>query len=129
MGSFPTKKYFACESNDFMDRNFRLKGQLKNCPFLFRTRESREQRGVQLSAYAEHVTVLAAVEIINKPIVGEAFVVKVYFKRPQRPFKVVALVDDVTGEVFFAIPMADEIVEFIEAFLLDLYQMKNPARH
>lgn len=25
MGSFPTKKHFACESNDFMDRILRLK--------------------------------------------------------------------------------------------------------
>ena len=64
MGSFPIKKHFACESNDFMDRILRLKRVVFNCPFSFIIKRAapegdpvRGERG--MSSYINVMIVIA----------------------------------------------------------------------
>lgn len=55
---------------------------------------------------AEHVAVCAHRVVVHEQLPCEGFIVEVAGKVAHLPFKVVALVDDVAGEVFFAIPLA-----------------------
>ena len=72
---------------------------------------------VKGSDYAEHVTVCAHRVVVHEQVASEGFVVEVAGKVSHLAFEIVALVDDVPGEVFFAVPLAAvgflEVVEHI----------------
>ena len=55
---------------------------------------------------AEHVAVCAHRVVIHEQVVSEGFLVEVAGKVAHLAFEIVALADDVPGEVFFAIPLA-----------------------
>ena len=81
--------------------------------------ESSEERGRPGSDVAEHVTVFAHRVIRHKQIVSEAFVVEIAGKIAHYPVKVVALVDDMLGEVFFAFPFsAVSVLEIVERVVI-----------
>ncbi len=44
--------------------------------------------------------------VVHKQLASEGFVVEVAGEVDHRPFEVVAFLDDVPGEVFFAVPLA-----------------------
>ena len=72
----------------------------------------REERG-KGSDHAEHVVVCAHRVVVHEQVASEGFVVEVVLEITHDPVKVVALLDDVAGEVFFAVPVA--AVGFLEA--------------
>lgn len=55
---------------------------------------------------AEHVIVGAHRVVVHKQLASEGFVVEVAGEVAHRPFEVVAFLDDVASEVFFAVPLA-----------------------
>ena len=69
------------------------------------------------SDVAEHVVVCAHRVVVHEQVASEGFVVEVAGKVAHLAFEIVALVDDVPGEVFFAIPLSAvgflEVVECI----------------
>ena len=67
----------------------------------------------QGSDAAEHVVVCAHVVVPHEQVASEGFVVEVVGEIAHDPVKVVALLDDVAGEVFFSVPVA--AVGFLEA--------------
>lgn len=76
-----------------------------------------KERGVGGSDAAEHVIVGAHRVVVHEQLASEGFVVEVAGEVAHRPFEVVAFLDDVAGEVFFAVPLAAvgflEVVEFV----------------
>ena len=60
-------------------------------------------RGLEGSDGAEHVIVGAHRVVVHKQLASEGFVVEVAGEVAHRPFEVVAFLDDVAGEVFFAV--------------------------
>ena len=72
----------------------------------------REERGIG-SDYAEHVVVCTHGIVIHEQVASEGVVIEVVGEIAHDPVKVVALLDDVAGEVFFAVPVA--AVGFLEA--------------
>lgn len=74
-------------------------------------------RGLEGSDVAEHVIVGAYRVVVHEQLASEGFVVEVAGKVAHRPFEVVAFLDDVPGEVFFAVPLSAvgflEDVEFV----------------
>ena len=66
---------------------------------------------------AEHVIAGAHRVVVHKQLASEGFVVEVAGEVAHPPFEVVAFLDDVAGEVFFAVPLAAvgflEVVEFV----------------
>lgn len=65
------------------------------------------------SDVAEHVVVCAHRVVVHEQLASEGLVVEVVGEIAHRPFKVVAFLDDVAGEVFFAVPVT--AVGFLEA--------------
>ena len=69
------------------------------------------------SDIAEYVVVGSHAVVIHEHLPCEGFIIEVTFKAVHRPFEVVALADDVPGEVFFAVPHAAvgflEVVELV----------------
>ena len=59
------------------------------------------RREGQGSENSEHVVVRTHLIIVQKQLTAKAFVIEVVGEIAHRPFEVVALVDDVTGKVFF----------------------------
>ena len=55
---------------------------------------------------AEHVIVGAHRVVVHEQLASEGFVVEIAGKVAHRPFEVVAFLDDVPGEVFFAVPLS-----------------------
>ncbi len=58
------------------------------------------------SDVAEHVIVGAHRVVVHEQLASEGFVVEVVREAAHHPVKVVALIDDVPGEVFFAVPLS-----------------------
>ena len=78
--------------------------------------EARREGGLG-SDGAEHVIVGAHRVVVHEQVASEGFVVEVAGEVAHRPFEVVAFLDDVPGEVFFAVPLSAvgflEVVEFV----------------
>ena len=67
--------------------------------------EARREGGLG-SDGAEHVIVGAHRVVVHEQLASEGFVVEVAGEVAHRPFEVVAFLDDVPGEVFFAVPLS-----------------------
>ena len=65
------------------------------------------------SDVAEHVVVGSHGVVVHEQLPCEGFIIEVAFKAAHRLFEVVALADNVPGEVFFAVPLS--AVGFLEA--------------
>lgn len=63
-----------------------------------------QERGIRGSDAAEHVIIRPHVVVPHEQLASVGFVVEVVREAAHHPFKVVALIDDVPGEVFFAVP-------------------------
>ena len=75
------------------------------------------RREGQGSENSEHVVVRAHLIVVHKQLTAKAFVIEVVGEIAHRPFKVVALVDDVAGEVFLAVVLSDvAVLEMFEFF-------------
>ena len=75
------------------------------------------REGGKGSYNAEHVAVCSHRVVVHEQVASEGFVVEIAGKVAQLAFEIVALADDVPGEVFFAIPLAAvgflEVVELV----------------
>jgi len=80
-------------------------------------RRATPKEEVKSSDATEHITVRAHRVVPHEQLASEGFVVEVIGEFAHRPFEVVALADDVPGEVFLAVPLAAvgflEVVEFV----------------
>lgn len=69
------------------------------------------------SDVAEHVIVGAHRVVVHEQLASEGFVVEVAGQVAHLAFEIIALADDVPGEVFFAVPLSAvgflEVVEFV----------------
>ena len=63
-------------------------------------------RWLEGSDVAEHVIVGAHGVVVHEQLPCEGFIIEVAGEVAHRPFEVVALADDVPGEVFFAVPLS-----------------------
>ena len=76
-----------------------------------------KERGFGGSDAAEHVIVRPHVVVPHEQLASVGFVVEVVGEATHHPFEVVALIDDVPGEVFLAVPFSAvgflEVVEFV----------------
>lgn len=74
---------------------------------------------------AEHVIVCAHRVVVHEQVASEGFVVEVAGEVAHLAFEIVAFVDDVPGEVFFAVPLAAvgflEVVEFVVELQVVVY--------
>lgn len=65
-----------------------------------------KERGLGGSDAAEHVIVRPHVVVPHEQLASVGFVVEVVGEAAHHPFEVVALIDDVPGEVLFAVPLS-----------------------
>ncbi len=82
---------------------------LRDLAFLYTERAAPKgdsKEGGKRSDAAEHVTVCAHRVVPHEQLASEGFVVEVVGELVHRFFEVVALFDDVPGEVFLAVPLA-----------------------